>query len=67
MSSGKKRRKKKKQDFAKKLQQLRSNIKKAKSKLDLVEKEVDALLDKAVAPPWHYGPKCPHGGSGGGP
>ena len=68
MPSSKKSRKKKKkkQNFSRKLQALKSSIEKAKSKLNLVEKEIDALLGRPDGPPPHYGPRCPHGGPGGG-
>lgn len=66
MSGKKNRKKKKKQDLARKLHALKNSIEKAKSKLNLVEKEIDALLGEPDSPPMHYGPRCPKGGGGGG-
>jgi len=50
-------------DLDRKARRRRHELKEAEKELLLCLKKCLKKLDN---PPWHYGPRCPHGGGGGG-
>ena len=60
----------KRQNRAKELRELERRLKKRRHELKEAEKKLQICLKECLKkldyPPWHYGPRCPHGGGGGG-
>jgi hypothetical protein len=60
----------KRQDSAEELKKLRRALDQQRRELSKAQKKLLLCLKECVKklehPPWHYGPKCPTGGSGGG-